>query len=48
MDYYCDMCDKFIKPKTKNKHFNSNIHKKFDLCKHMELTIETPNINNVD
>ena len=48
MDYYCDVGDKFIKPKSKYKHFKSNIHKKFDKSKHMELTIENPDINNVD
>ena len=47
MDYYCDVSDKFIKPKSKNKHFKSNIHKEFDKCKHMELTIENRDINSV-
>ena len=48
MDYYCEVCDKFIKPKSKYKHFISNTHKKFDKCKQLELTIENPDINNVD
>ena len=30
MDYYCEVCDKYIKPKSKYKHFKSNIHKEFD------------------
>ena len=42
------MCDKFIKPKSKYKHYESNTHKKLDKCKHMELTIENLYINNVD
>ena len=48
MDYYCDVCDKFIKPKSKYKHFKSNTHKEFDKCKHMESTIENTDKNNVD
>ena len=48
MDYYCDVCDKFIKTKSKYKQFKSNIHKEFDLCKHMELNIENLDINNLD
>ena len=48
MDYYCDVCDKFIKPKSKYNHFEPNTHKKFDKCKQMELTIENLDINYVD
>ena len=48
MDYYCDVCDKFIKPKSKHKYFNSNTHKQFNKCKHIELTIDNPDLNNID
>ena len=48
MDLYCDVCDKFINPKSKIKHCESSTHEEFDKCKHMELTIENPDINNVD
>ena len=48
MDYYCDVCDKFVEPKSKSKHFKSNMHKEFDKCKHMELTIENPKLDNID
>ena len=48
MDYYCDLCDKFIKAKSKYKHFKGNIHKEFDRCKHIELTSENPNVNDID
>ena len=48
MSYYCDFCDKTIKLKSKNKHFKSNIHKEFDKCKHIKLTIGNPNINDID
>ena len=46
--YHCDVCDETIKLKSKNKHFKSNIHKEFDKCKHVRLTIENPNINDMD
>ena len=47
MDNFCKICDKFIKPRRQFKHFDSNIHKEFDKCKHIKLTIENPDINNV-
>ena len=47
VSYYCSVCDKTIKLKSKNKHFNSNIHKEFDRLKHIKLTIENPNINDI-
>ena len=47
MEYYSDLCDKFIKPKSKYKHFKSNTYEEFDECKHIELTIENLDINNV-
>ena len=48
MGFLCDVFDETNKLKSKNKHFKSNIHKEFDNCKHMELGIENPDINNVD
>ena len=42
------MCNIITKPKSKYKHFKSNAYKEFDRCEHLELTIEKPNINNVD
>ena len=47
MDYYCEVCNKFIKPKSKYNHFKSNTHKNFDKCKHIKLTTENLNINNI-
>ena len=35
-------------PKSKYKLFKSNKLKEFDKCKHMELTIDNLDINNVD
>ena len=37
MTYFCNMCDKTIKYKSKNKDFNSNAHKIFDRCKHKKI-----------
>ena len=48
MSYFCNVCDKTIKLKSKNKHVKSNSHKEFDKCKHIKLTIENPNINERD
>ena len=48
MDYYSEVCLKHIKTKSKYKHFISNIHKKLDSCKQVDLTIETPHINDID
>ena len=48
MDYYCKVCSKFLKPKSKYKHNKSKTHKTFNKCKHIKLIIENPDINNVD
>ena len=48
MSYYCGVCDKTIKVKSKNIHFKSLSHKKFDKCKHIKLTILNPDINKTD
>ena len=48
MDYYCEVRCKFVKPKSKYKHFKSNTHKEFDICEHIKITIENPDTNNVD
>ena len=40
MTYYCDVCDKTIKLKSRNKHFNSNIHKEFVRCKHIKIILK--------
>ena len=48
MDYYCAICDLFIKPQSKYKQFKSNSHKEFDKCKRIKLTIENTDINDVD
>ena len=48
MDYYCKVCDMFIKPKSKHKHFKSNVNKELNKCKHIKLTIENPDLNDKD
>ena len=48
MEYYCETCDKYIKPKSSYKHFISNTLKDSDKCKHVKLAIENPDLNNID
>ena len=48
MDYYFEVCDKCIKPKSKYKYFQLDTHKEFEECKHMESSIENLYINDVD
>ena len=48
MDYRCEVCNIFIKPKSKSKHFKSKNHINLDKHKHIKLTINNPNINNID
>ena len=48
MDYYYKVFSKFIKPKSKYKHKKSNTHKTFNKCKRIKLSVENPDISNVD
>ena len=48
MDYHCEICNIIIKPKNKSKHFKSKNQKFLDEHKHIKLTIDNPNINNID
>ena len=48
MDFYCEVCDKFIKPESKYKLFRSLSHKELVKCKHMESTIGKPDTDHVD
>ena len=48
MSYYCSVCDKTIKHKSKTNHFKSLFHKEFDRCKQIKLTILNPDINKID
>ena len=44
MNYYCDVCDKFIKVQSKKKHYDSNIHEQFDKCKHIDQLLKNPTL----
>ena len=42
------MCDKYVKLKSKNKHFKSNSHKEFDKCKIILLSLKDADIKDTD
>ena len=48
MSYYCYICDKIIKIKSKNKHLNSINHKELEKFFCMIHSIENPKFFNVD
>ena len=48
MDYFCEIRGIFIKPTNKYEHFKTNIHKEFEKSKNTKLTIENPDIKDVD
>ena len=48
MDYRCEVCNIFVRPKSKSKHFKSKSHIHLDKQKHIKITIDNPNINNID
>ena len=48
MSYFCDICSKTIKHKSKYKHFKSSTHKEFDKYNHIKITIKKPNLNKID
>ena len=48
MDYYCEECNIFTKPRSNYKHFKSNTHGEFERCKHKETLTGNPNINDID
>ena len=48
MDCYCEICVIFINSKSKYKHFKSKFHNEFDKCKHIKITMENPDKNDID
>ena len=48
MGFYCDVSDEKIKLKSKNKPFKSNSHKEFDKYEYINVTIENPNLKDID
>ena len=48
MSYYCSICDKTIKLKSKNSHLNSIIHNELAKSIHITHSVENPNFFDVD
>ena len=48
MENYCDVCDEYIKPQSKSKHFKPDIHKELDECKHSLLSLKEIDVEDVD
>ena len=46
--YHCEICDIIIKPKKKSRYFKSNNHKNLARHKHIKLTIDNPDLDNID
>ena len=47
MDYYCEVCLKNIKAKSKYKYFKSKSHQEIVICKHIIISRKDIDINNV-
>ena len=48
MTYYCNICLRDIKKKSKHSHLKSRSHKEFEKCKHIILSFENIDIKDVD
>ena len=48
MDYHSEVLNVFVKPKSKSKHFKSKNHINSDKHKHIKVTVDNPNIKNID
>ena len=48
MDYYCDVCPKYIKPNSKYSHLKSKSHQEFDKYKRINLYHKDIEPNDVD
>ena len=48
MDYFCEVCEKYIRPKSECKHFKSVTHKEIDECKHLLLSHKDIDIKELD
>ena len=48
MSYYCEINLRDIKKKSEYSHLKSKSHKEFEKNKYMDLTIENPNIDDID
>ena len=48
MSYYCDICDKTIKNKSKNKYLKSITHNELEKSIHIIHSIDNPKCFDVD
>ena len=48
MRYYCDICLRDIKKKSKYSHLKSKSHKEFEKHKHIILSLKDINLKDVD
>ena len=48
MRYYCDICLRDIKRKSKHSHLKSKSHKEFEKCKHIILLLKNVDLKDVD
>ena len=48
MSYFCDICDKTINLKSKNKHLKYIAHNAFEKTFHIFHSLESPEFFNVD
>ena len=48
MDYYCDVCLKYIEPNSKYSQFKAKFHQEIGECKHIILSHKDFDINDTD
>ena len=48
MDFYCEMCDKTMKPKSKNNHPKSLTHKQYAKCFRKKRSINSLNFFDIE
>ena len=48
MRYYCDICLRDFKKKSKYSHLKSESHKEFEKYKHLILSLKNVDIKDVD
>ena len=48
MSYYCDICLRDIKKKSKSSHLNSKSHKEFEKFKHIIFSLKNVDLKDVD
>ena len=48
MRYYCDICLRDVKKKSKHSNLKSKAHKEYEKYKHIILSLENNDIKDVD